>query len=435
MACEIIRAMARFAVLVLLLFLSIITYLDRVAIAVAATAIQKDLNISVGDWGIVVSAFALAYALFEIPTGAMGDRIGPRRVLTRIVLWWSAFTALTGAMTNFWGLAITRFLFGVGEAGAFPNGAAAISRWFVGRERARATAVMWSGSRVGGALTPLLVGPIIAVLGWRESFFVFGLVGVVWAVIWYLYFRDDASERVSDTQYLEELRAAGTGRAHVPLPWHIALKKRNFWLILGMYHLYCLGSFFYVSWMPQYLEKGRGFEGTKNWLAVAAPFVVGIFGNLLGGTLSDWLNQRYGLKIARRSVGGIGLIVSGLLMLATSLTPSNIMAVVFLALGYGAMDCMLPVSWAVCQDVGRRYSGAVSGAMNMAGQLGSFILGLGFGKLVEFFGNYNTPLIPMAGALVLSGVVFFFIDPTEPLIGEDEVPAAVVGLGHAVHEN
>jgi MFS family permease len=411
----------RFVVLLLIFFLSIVTYLDRVAIGVAGGSIQKELNISAERWGWVLGVFTITYALFEIPAGALGDRIGPRRVLTRIVIWWSAFTAVTGAVTAYWQLLVSRMLFGAGEAGAFPNGTASIARWFTGRERARATSIMWAGTRVGGALTPLLVGPIVLSMGWRAAFFIFGLVGCVWAAAWFWYFRDNPADRNVGAVYLAELKAAGVeAHAHQPLPWGQALRSANFWYILLMYHLYCVGSFFYISWMPTYLEKGRGFailSGAGSY-AVAAPFLVGLCGNLVGGALSDWLNLRFGLKIARRSVGGIGLIISGILMLMTALTADNWTAVTFLALGYGAMDCMLPVSWAVCQDVGRTYSGSVSGAMNMAGQAGSFLSTVGFGYLVKEFGSYNAPLFPMAACLVASGLIFFLIDPTKQITRE-----------------
>lgn len=415
----------RFVVAILLFFASVITYLDRVAIAVAATSIQKDLHITSDLWGWVLGVFTISYAGFEIPAGMLGDRIGPRRVLTRIVVWWSLFTASTGAVTGFWTLLVSRFFFGMGEAGAFPNGAAAISRWFVGQERARATGVMWAGSRVGGALTPFVVGPLLLTLGWRTAFVIFGVIGLVWATGWYFYFRDDPADRNVGAEYLAQLHAGGMRQAHVALPWGQAVKSGNFWLILLMYHLYCIGSFFYLSWMPTYLEVGRGFSFAKgslwSYLAVASPFLVGMCGNLAGGSLSDWLSVRYGLKMARRSIGGTGLIVSGALMLAAATTGNNVMAVVCLALGYGCMDMMLPVSWAVCMDVGRQYAGTIGGTMNSAGQVGSFISTVGFGYILKAYGgNYNAPLFPMAACLVAAGLVFYFIDPTKQVIAGDQ---------------
>src|ERR1039458_5723651 len=175
----------------------VITYLDRVCISVAGPRIQEALNIGPLGWSWVTGLFTLAYAVFEIPSGAMGDRIGPRRVLTRIVLWWSAFTSLTGMMTGFYPLLATRFFFGMGEAGAFPNASVAVARWFPAQERGRAFGTFLMASQLGGALAPLMVVPIQARYGWRASFYVFGVLGVAWSAVWYGWFRDSPAEKAS----------------------------------------------------------------------------------------------------------------------------------------------------------------------------------------------------------------------------------------------
>jgi MFS transporter, ACS family, glucarate transporter len=174
----------------LLILLFGITYLDRVCISVAGPRMQDDLHISSAGWGWVTGVFAISYCLFELPTGLLGDRIGPRRVLTRIVLWWSAFTALTGAMTSYYPLLITRFLFGAGEAGAYPNGSIVVTRWFPPARKATMAGVMLAASQLGGAAAPLLVVPIQGAYGWRMSFYVFGAIGVLWATAWFVSFRD-----------------------------------------------------------------------------------------------------------------------------------------------------------------------------------------------------------------------------------------------------
>ncbi len=382
---------------------------------------QSDLDISPEQWGWVVGAFTIAYAAFEIPSGAMGDRIGARKVLTRIVIWWSAFTSFTGMVSNYFALLVVRFLFGAGEAGAYPNSSSSISRWFPTAERARAHGFVWMASRVGGAISPLLVVPIQQHFGWRASFWVFGILGVSWAVVWYRWYRDHPSENPGvSKQEMEEIGAAAAAPAHRGIPWHIALRSSNLWTIMAMYHTYCWGSYFYLSWLHTYLQKGRGF--TENEMAIwsTLPFIIGAGANLFGGFLSDTLVRRFGLKVGRRTVGSLGLGLSAALMLSTSLTGSKTAAAVFLALGYGAMDCMLPVSWAVCLDVGKKYAGTVTGAMNMAGQVGSFLSAVVFGYLVKFFGSYNTPLIPMSVMLFVSALLFLRIDPTRPIIPEEQ---------------
>jgi ACS family glucarate transporter-like MFS transporter len=409
----------RHRVLSLLFLLSIITYLDRVCISVAGPRMQDDLNISPERWGWVVGAFTLAYAAFEIPSGSLGDRIGPRKVLTRIVLWWSAFTTLTGTVSNYFLLLTVRFLFGAGEAGAYPNSSSSISRWFPTAERARAHGWVWMASRIGGGLSPLLVVPIQQLYGWRASFWLFGILGVIWAVVWFNWYRDQPSQKPGVTpEEMREIGASAHVEAHRGIPWRIVLRSSNLWTIMVMYHAYCWGAYFYLSWLHTYLERGRGF--TENQMAIWSmlPFIIGAFANMTGGYLSDGLVKRYGLKIGRRSVGFIGLGLSASFILATALTASKTAAALFLALGFGAMDCMLPVAWAVCLDVGKKYAGAVTGAMNMAGQIGSFASAVVFGYLVTIFNSYNAPLIPMSGMLFLSAFLFLRIDPTRQLVPE-----------------
>jgi MFS family permease len=408
----------RHRVLILLFFLSIITYLDRVCISVAGPRMQNELGITPDRWGWVVGAFTLSYAIFEIPTGAMGDRLGARAILTRIVIWWSLFTSLTGFVSTFAVLLLVRFMFGAGEAGAYPNSASVVSRWFPLRERARSQSVVWMASRIGGAISPLLVVPIQQAYGWRASFYAFGVIGVIWAAIWYVWYRDTPQQIEGISK--QELAEIGATSENVPhgLPWGEALRSWNLWKIMLMYHTYCWGSYFYLSWLHTYLQKGRGLTENEMKYLSALPFIVGACGNLFGGTLSDWLTQRYGLKFGRRAVGVTGLALSAVLMLLAALTGNKYAAVVFLTLGYGAMDCMLPASWAVCMDVGQKYAGTVSGTMNMAGQVGSFASSVLFGYLVVWFGSYNAPLYPMAALLFISALFFWRIDPTEPLLKE-----------------
>lgn len=409
----------RYRVLILLFFLSIITYLDRVCMSVAGPRMQADLNISPERWGWVMGAFTLAYALFEVPTGALGDRIGQRKVLTRIVVWWSVFTTLTGTVSSYFLLLITRFMFGVGEAGAFPNSSGSISRWFPAVERARAQGVVWMATRIGAAISPLIVVPIQQHYGWRASFWAFGFIGLIWATVYFTWYRDFPSEKPGVSR--EELEEIGTGAQRTPhrgLPWRTVLRKWNLWNIMLMYHTYCWGSYFYISWLHTYLQKGRGFTENQMALWSTLPFVIGAFANMAGGTASDFLVRKYGLKVGRRAIGAAGLGLSALFMYMTALTPSRNAAALFLALGYGCMDCMMPVGWAVCLDVGGKYAGAVSGTMNMGGQLGSFLSSVAFGYMVQRFNSYDTPLIPMATMLVVSALLFLKIDPTQPLAPE-----------------
>lgn len=421
----------RHRVLGMLFLLSIITYIDRVCISVAGPAMQRDLNISPERWGWVVGVFAIAYAAFEIPSGALGDRIGARKVLTRIVVWWSVFTSLTGTVRHYFLLLLVRFLFGAGEAGAYPNAASSISRWFPTTERARAQGVVWMASRVGGALAPLLVIPIQLRWGWRASFWTFGAIGIVWAAFWFWWYRDTPREKRGVPAWeIEEIeRGQAAARTHHGLPWRTVLPQAHFWIILVMYHTYCWGSYFFLSWLHTYLAKGRGYTPEElKWLS-PLPFICGGIANLSGGLVSDHLVKKLGLKWGRRTVAMIGLGASSLFMVLTALIPYKYAAVVLLALAYAGSDFMLPVAWAVCLDVGRKYAGAVSGAMNTAGQIGSFLSSVVFGYLVRWFASYNAMIWPMAAMLAASALLWLKIDPTQELAPEERRPQPV-SAGH-----
>lgn len=414
----------RFRVLGLLFLLVFVMYLDRLCIAVAGPRMQQDLNLSPREWGWVIGAFTLAYALFEMPSGAMGDRLGQRKVLTRIVLWWSAFTALTGTVTSLGPLLLIRFLFGAGEAGAFPNCAGVVSRWIPAQERARSTSIFWIASSLGGIVTPLLVVSIQQTYSWRVAFYLFGFIGIFWAALWYWWFRDHPQQKYGISK--EELTHIGTQiqESHRRVPWKLMFRDRNFQRILVMYHLYCWGAYFYLSWLHTYLQIGRGLTEDQMKIASTLPYAAGAVGVLAGGFLSDRLMKKYGVRIARCSIGSVSLILAGALMLMATRTTDNQWAIAYIAVGLGVMNAMLPVAWSICVDIGGQHAGAVSGAMNMSGQMGSFISSVAFGYFVELFGSYDLALIPLAVMLILGGVVFILIDPRKTLhLGPQLVPA------------
>jgi MFS family permease len=406
-------------VLLLLVSLAIITFLDRISIAVAGPRIQDALGIRPDRWGWILGAFVLAYGLFEIPTGALGDRLGQRRVLMRIVVWWSSFTCLTGAATGFYTLLITRFLFGAGEAGAYPNAAGVVARWIPVQEHARTQGVIWASSRFGGALAPLIVVPLLAAVGWRATFWILGAVGMVWAAIWYFWFHDRPADQPGITA--EELRTITENtraHRHESPPWGLLFKSRQMWLIVAMYFFYAWGSWFFFAWFPTYLVKGAGFTESEMGIFSSLPFLLGTLGCLVGGVLSDRLVARFGLKTGRRLVGCGALATSAALLLAMTLTRSKPAIVALSSLGFGVADLMLPVAWAVCLDIGRNHTGTVTGTMNMAGQLGGFICSVLFGYVVEATGNYNSPLWIISGMVVIASILFSRIDPTKPLFPE-----------------
>ena len=256
---------ARFVVLSLLCLLSGILYLDRICISAALDSMQTDLKLSNTETSYVLMAFTLAYGLFEVPTGRWGDLLGARRVLTRISLWWSAFTALTGACSGLGSLILVRFLFGAGEAGAFPNVARVISRWFPDVERGRAQGILLAASQIGGALAPFLAAVLIIQIGWRWTFVAFGSVGVVWAAAFWWWFRDDpaAHSQVNEAeaQWIGHSPAAGVG--HSSIPWPAVLRNGSIRRLSLIMALVSFNSYIYFSWYPKYLKAGRAIDSRR----------------------------------------------------------------------------------------------------------------------------------------------------------------------------
>jgi MFS family permease len=420
----------RYKVLFFLFLVSAITYLDRLCLSVAGPTIQSSLGLRPDQWGWVVGSFVLTYALFAVPSATLGDRYGGRKVLTLIVVWWSAFTLFTGAAINFPMLIVTSLLFGMGEAGAYPNATGVLSRWFPKAERARATGVVWMASRIGAALASIAVVPILKAYGWRMPFYIFAGSGLVWAAVWYGWYRDNPAQKKGVTPAeLEELQKESKTATAAGVPWAVVVRNRNVQYLMAMYFAYLFGAYFYLSWLPTYLVKGRGLTQQQMAIWSSLPFPLGACGNLIGGATSDFLGRKYGLKIARRTVGAVGLGLAGLFELLAVSTHNATLAAIFLAVGFGFMDCMLPASWAVCLDIGRNSAGTVSGAMHMAGQMGSFLSTIAFGYMVRAFNSYDLPLIPMAIALFISSALWLKIDPTKPLVPEAAEQARAGGAG------
>jgi len=385
---------------------------------VVSKYVKEDLDLDNQSFGYILGAFSLAYALFELPTGILGDRIGPRKVLTRVVLWWSGFTALTGTAFGFVYLLIVRFLFGMGEAGAYPNASIAIARWFPAVEVGRAQSVIWAAGRIGGALTPLLVIPLVHLVGWRMAFFILGIVGSIWAAAWYYWFRDNPSEHKGITQ--KEIDEIESARKNAPIShkihWKTIIKNPNIWLLMIMCHLFFYASYFFTNWSSTYFQEGRMMteDQTKNFISLS--YFLGAIGCIVGGFASDFLSKKFGLKLGRRIVGVAGLGLSSICFLGAGMTTDNQLAGYLLALCVFLKDLTLPVAFAVCVDIGKRNAGTVTGAMNFAGQMGGFFITIIFGTIVQQTGNFNYPLFLIAGCLIIASTLWFFIDPTKEIV-------------------
>jgi sugar phosphate permease len=414
----------RHRVLVLLILLFAITYIDRVCISVAGPRMQEELHIDPVRWGWVTAMFTLSYALFEIPTGTLGDRIGARRVLTRVVLWWSAFTSLTGLMTNYYFLLMTRLCFGAGEAGAFPNASIVIARWFPATQRARIPAIILMASQIGGAAAPLVVLPIQIRYGWRASFYMFGVVGVVWAVVWYNWFRDSPSEMpgVSPTERNEVSPATADSHS---FPWRIAFRSGTLLAMLVTAFSYVYVYSFFQTWFHTFLVRGRGFS-EESLILSALPFVIAAGGNLAGGIVSDFMVRRLGLKWGRRSLGIMGLGSACVFTIATMVTRQQMLTVIFLSLVYGLIAFQQSGVFAVCLDIGNKQAGAIVGLMNTAANIGALLSSVAYGYIVDYFHSYDAPFVPMAALLLLGTILWFKVDASRELSVEAPVAADAV---------
>jgi len=398
----------------LLILLFAITYIDRVCISVAGPRMQDDLHIDSVGWGWVTAIFTLSYCLFEIPTGVLGDRIGARRVLTRIVLWWSAFTSLTGMVSKYGLLLLTRFAFGAGEAGAFPNASIVVSRWYPSSQRARMAGVLLMASQIGGAIAPLLVVPIQIRYGWRASFFVFAALGLCWAIVWYAWFRDSPAEKLSPGAAAALPVDVAPAPATHSFPWRSALGSETVLAVLVTAFCYVYVYTFFQTWFHTFLVKGRGFS-ESGLVFSALPYVVAACANLSGGIASDALVRRLGRKWGRRSIGIAGLGTACLFTVVVMATRDRLLTVVLLSLVYGGITFQQAGVFGVCPDIGQKHAGSIIGLMNTSAQVGGLLSSVAYGYIVERFGSYDAPFVPMAMLLFLGAMLWFRIDASKEL--------------------
>lgn len=405
----------RFAVVAFAVALAAVTYLDRACIATLADDIRRDLGLTKPQMSWVFSAFAIAYAVFEIPTAWWADRRGTRRVLTRIVTWWSAFTMLTGAAWNWTSLIVTRFLFGAGEAGAWPSAARTFSRWIPRSERGRVQGIFFAGAHLTGGLTPMIVLALLHWLNWRGVFVVFGLVGLVWAWAWYRWFRDEPSEHPAVNRAELEHILAGrepAGAHHVGWAyWKRLLGHPNTYALCLMYFPNSFGFYFCITWLPTYLKEQHGFEAVSQGLFAGLPLMLSVLGDLFGGAATDFATRWFGPRFGRAGVGALAYLAAGAAMLLAAISPLPWLAASLIALAVGTSMFTLGAAWSTCLDIGGNHAGVVSAAMNTSGQIGSILCPLLVTALVARFADWNAPLLMIGGVYLVGAIAWAFVNP------------------------
>jgi ACS family glucarate transporter-like MFS transporter len=410
----------RFLFVVGTFFISLFMYIDRACISAAKDPITGDLGLTDTQMGWVLSAFALGYALFQVPGGMMSDRFGPRRVLAGIIGIWSLFTALTGIARSYIGILIVRFLFGAGEAGAFPGISRSVYSWIPMKERGIVQGINFSGSRVGAALAMPLVAGMISALGWRESFIVLGITGIVFAILWYLLFRNTPEElkglSEKEKTHIINGRQKSSGASSSKLTAGKLFGSGNMWWAMLQYFGSNFTFFFALTWLFPHLKSTYNLEMMEAGIYTAAPFIAGAIGNWVSGLLVDAIYRRGKWKLSRKvpAILGFSLMIIGLLGSISMVTAGG--AVVMLSLAIFGADMTLSPSWSFCIDVGKENSGSVSGTMNMAGNIGSFITALAFPYLMSWTGT-TTAFFYLAAALgVISIIAWVRMNPEKSII-------------------
>ncbi|HEY1342043.1 MAG TPA: MFS transporter [Bryobacteraceae bacterium] len=403
----------RYRVVAFLVGLAAVTYLDRVAISILAPAIMRDLSLSRIEMGYAFSAFTFAYAIFEIPTAWWADRIGSRGVLTRIVTWWSGFTMLTGAAFSYPAMLAVRFLFGIGEAGAWPNAARVFSRWIPERERGRVQGIFFAGAHLSGGLTPGLVAWMAAYLSWRLVFFSLGFVGLAWAIAWYSWFRDEPRDHpaveAAEREMIEKER--GMPAAHSGGGWGEVFRTPGLFPLCLQYVANTYGFYFFITWLPTYLAKARGMQSAQLAIFSGLPLLLSVIGDITGGMTTDALSRRFGVRIGRSGVGTGAYLLAAIVMLSGTLAADAKTAGTLIAVAGALSMFTLAPSWATAIDLGGRHAAVLSATMNTAGQVGGIMSPIVLAYIVEKYGDWSMPLHVLSALYLVSSIAWLFIDP------------------------
>jgi MFS family permease len=435
---------ARFKVVGLATTLAMVTYLDRVSIGTLAPGIMRDLGLSLVQMGWVFFAFQFAYSLFEIPTGRWADRKGTRAVVARIVLWWSVMTAATAAAFNYPMMLIVRFLFGAGEAGAWPCVARTFSRWIPIGERGRVQGVFFAGAHLVAGLTPFLIlgvmrpdlpGILDPIMSWRMVFVIFGVVGIIWVGIWLWWFRNDPSEHpavsAAELRHIVSGRPPDTAHGGGWVYWRELMRSRNLAALCLMYVPNCMIFYFCITWLPTYLMQRHGFDISGMAFFAGLPLLVSMPGDLLGGWTTDRLTAKYGLRVGRCGLGLVAYVIAGVSLIVGAASPNPILAASLIAFATGMTMFTLGAAWGTAMEIGRNHVGVVGGTMNSLGNFAAMLNPLIVSYSVVWFGSWNMPLYIMGALFLVGAICWAVIDPTQPVFAEDRRAVAMEAAAQA----
>jgi len=391
-----------------------ITYMDRVVISNAAPSIRSELGLSLVAMSWIMASFRWSYALFQIPGGWLGDRIGPRRALTLIVTWWSVFTSATAMAWSAGSMTAVRFLFGAGEAGAFPIATRSLSRWLLPGERGLAQGLTHAGSRLGAALTPPLVVYIIGLYGWRAAFYTFGTLGLIWSAVWFAWYRDTPAEHGAVNEAERALIQAGSldnRSIGASLSWRKMFASSAVWYLCAAYVCYTYALATYLDWLPTYLKEYRHYSLAQMGFYAMLPLLAGTTGDFVGGWLSDIRVRQTGDLNSRRAVAIAGFLCGAICIIPATLTSSAGVCVFFTCLAFFGIELTVGVSWAIPLDIAGDRAGSVSSLMNMCGNIGGAISPIVLGYAVKFYG-WNLPFLITATLCALGAALYCKIDLT-----------------------
>jgi ACS family glucarate transporter-like MFS transporter len=404
--------------------LSMITYIDRVALSNSRNQVVTALHLSDAQMGLVFTAFATAYALFEMPSGFMGDRMGPRKVLLRIVILWSIFTALTGRAWNFASLFVSQFLFGAGEAGCYPNIARAFAIWLPQTERVRAQGIIWMSSRWGGAFTPLLVVLLFQHMDWRLAFVAFGSLGVLWTIAFALWFKDNPRDNTSVNQAELNLLKHNAPPAPHGFPWRDLLASRTVVLLCLQYFALSFPWYFLITWAPTFIDERSHLDVTHATFLKTLPLLMGGIGSITCGLLSKPLARWTGsVKTARKLSACFGFAGASACLILATMLKDPYFVVPAIAMSSFCNDLIMPAAWGAVMDIAGSYSGTVAGAMNMIGNLGGALYGTVSGLVLQMSHRNWDYVLYMGAAVYIAGfIIWTQLDPVTAIVWRQHRP-------------